>query len=99
MPRWLLALAIVVAPAVAAAEGDLPHYYPRATVGPGIDPGMLSTMFAHGQTHVTYGGWTLFYYHRDRVPGDTTGQAVFDRWGYWYLLSPSGEPIRPAGGY
>lgn len=86
-------------------SGECLHVWPPLhvggppTVGPGIDPGMLSTMFAHGQTHVTYGGWTLFYYHRDRVPGDTTGQAVFDRWGYWYLLSPSGEPIRPAGGY
>ena len=75
------------------------HVSGPPTVGPGIDPGKLSTIVAHGQTHVTYGGWTLFYYHRDRVPGDTTGQGVHDAWGMWHLLSPSGEPIRPAGHY
>lgn len=41
----------------------------------------------------------LYYYHRDRGPGDTTGQHVTDAWGARHLLSPSGEPIRPADGY
>ena len=69
------------------------------TAGPGVDPARLSSMTMHGAPHVTYAGWPLYYYHRDRGPGDTTGQAVHDRWGYWYLLSPSGEPIRPSGAY
>ena len=75
------------------------HVAAPPIAGPGIDPARLSTIMAHGHTHVTYGGWTLFYYHRDRVPGDTTGQHVTDAWGTWHLVSPSGEPIRPAGGY
>jgi predicted lipoprotein with Yx(FWY)xxD motif len=75
------------------------HVTAPPTAGVGVDPARLSTVMAHGHTHVTYGGWTLFYYHLDRAPGDTTGQAVSDQWGYWYLLSPSGEPIRPVGGY
>jgi predicted lipoprotein with Yx(FWY)xxD motif len=64
----------------------------------GVNPALLSTITARGQTHVTYAGWTLFYYHRDQAPGDTTGQHVTDAWGTWHLLSPSGEPIRPVGG-
>lgn len=73
------------------------HVNVRPAAGPGVDPARLSTIMAHGHTHVTYGGWTLFYYHRDRRPGDTTGQHVTDAWGTWHLVSPSGEPIRPIG--
>ena len=65
--------------------------------GPGVDPARLATTPMHGAPHVTYAGWPLYYYFRDRVPGDTTGQHVTDRWGVWHLLSPSGEPIRPVG--
>jgi predicted lipoprotein with Yx(FWY)xxD motif len=71
------------------------HVGAPPTAAAGIDPARLSTIMAHGHTHVTYGGWTLFYYHRDRAPGDTTGQHVKDAWGTWHLISPSGEPIRP----
>ena len=67
--------------------------------GAGVDPGRLATTPMHGAAHVTYSGWPLYYYHHDRMSGDTTGQAVRDAWGYWYLLRPTGEPIRPVGGY
>ncbi len=75
------------------------HASGPVTVGAGIDPAMLSTAVAHDGPHVTYAGWPLYYYHHDRAPLDTTGQHVIDRWGTWHLLSPSGEPIRPAGRY
>ena len=65
--------------------------------GPSINPASLATVPMHGAPHVTYAGWPLYYYHRDRVPSDTTGQHVIDRWGTWHLLSPSGQPIRPVG--
>lgn len=71
------------------------HVSAHPTAGGAVGPARLLTRMAHGHTHVTYGGWTLFYYHRDRGPGDTTGQHVTDAWGTWHLLSPSGEPIRP----
>ena len=67
--------------------------------GPGINPAQLRTMPMHGAPHLAYAGWPLYYYHRDRGPGDTTGQHVTDRWGTWHLLSPSGQPIRPVGRY
>lgn len=73
------------------------HVTTPPTAAAGVDPARLSTMMAHGQTHVTYDGWTLFYYHRDRRPGDTTGQHVRDAWGTWHLISPTGAPIRPLG--
>lgn len=65
----------------------------------GADPRMLGTVPRGGGAQLSYAGWPLFYYARDMRPGDTAGQNVSDRWGTWYLLSPSGEPIRPAGGY
>lgn len=69
------------------------------TAGGAVNPALLGTMTMHGAPHVTYAGWPLYYYHRDRAPADTTGQQVQDRWGTWHLLSPNGEPIRPVGGY
>jgi predicted lipoprotein with Yx(FWY)xxD motif len=69
-----------------------------ALAGAGVNPALLSSMPMAGGPHATYGGWPLYYYVRDRAPGDTTGQHVTDKWGTWHLLSPSGQPIRPAGG-
>ena len=74
------------------------HSAGPATAGGGVDQGRLATMPIHGRPHVTYAGWPLYYYVRDRARADTTGQHVTDRWGTWHLLSPSGEPIRPIGG-
>ena len=64
--------------------------------GPSINPALLTTRPAYGGLQVVYAGWPLYYYHHDRAPADTTGQHVSDRWGMWHLLSPSGEPLRPA---
>ena len=75
------------------------HVAGPPVAGSGIDPARLATVPMHGHAHVTYAGWPLYYYARDRAPSDTTGQHVRDPWGTWHLLSPSGEPIRPAGGY
>ena len=66
----------------------------RPTVpGAGIDPARLTTVQAPSGSQLAYAGWPLYYFNRDRVPGDTTGQYARDTWGTWYLLSPSGEPI------
>jgi predicted lipoprotein with Yx(FWY)xxD motif len=64
--------------------------------GPAIDASALTARPAYGGSQVTYSGWPLYYYVRDTAPGDTTGQHVQDKWGMWHLVSPSGEPIRPA---
>lgn len=66
---------------------------PRA--GAGLDPRRIGTAPRGSGMQLTYHGWPLFYYVRDRGPGETTGQNVHDQWGGWYLLSPNGESIRP----
>jgi predicted lipoprotein with Yx(FWY)xxD motif len=82
----------------------LQHWPPMAVNGPpvaasGVDPAKLGTTPGYGGGQTSYAGWPLYYYFMDRAPGDTTGQDVHDQWGVWHLLSPSGVPIRPAGGY
>lgn len=62
-------------------------------VGRGIDPARLSVVPGAAGPQLAYAGWPLYYYTRDRVPGDTTGQHVTDAWGRWHLLSPAGQPI------
>lgn len=44
-----------------------------------------------GKKHVTINGMPLYYYVKDKAPGDVTGQGVG---GVWYLVSPAGEMIK-----
>ena len=46
-----------------------------------------------GKMQVTYGGWPLYYFVRDKAPGDTNGQDVEGFGAEWYLVSPSGEEV------
>jgi predicted lipoprotein with Yx(FWY)xxD motif len=70
------------------------------TAGAGVNPALIGSMpMPGGVPHVTYAGWPLYYYSHDTAQGDTNGQHLTDSWGTWHLLSPSGQPIRPAGGY
>ena len=64
-------------------------------VATGLNPGLVQSVSGYAGPQIAYGGWPLYYYARDQAPSDTTGQGVRDQWGTWYLLSPSGEPIRP----
>ena len=61
--------------------------------GQGVTAGQISTTSMQDNQQVTYAGWPLYYYRGDRDAGSTSGQEVHDRWGGWYLLSPSGERI------
>jgi predicted lipoprotein with Yx(FWY)xxD motif len=42
-----------------------------------------------GSRHVTYNGWPLYYWARDKVPGDVTGQWVGN---VWFVLNGEGDP-------
>ncbi|MFI2564201.1 hypothetical protein [Paenarthrobacter sp. NPDC018779] len=46
-----------------------------------------------GKKQVTLNGMPLYYYAKDKAPGDVTGQGVSN---VWYLVSPSGEMIKGA---
>jgi predicted lipoprotein with Yx(FWY)xxD motif len=61
----------------------------------GLNPNLVQRVSGYRGAQLTYGGWPLYYYQHDHVPSDTTGHGFRDQWGTWYLLSPSGEPIRP----
>lgn len=56
--------------------------------------GMLGTIERKdGSMQVTYNGWPLYYFIKDKAPGDTKGQDVHGFGGGWYLVSPQGEAI------
>ena len=43
-----------------------------------------------GTVQATYNGWPLYYYAKDKQPGDTTGQDVGK---VWYVIAPSGDAV------
>ncbi len=64
------------------------------TLKDGVDTALISTTLrTDGSTQLTYNGWPLYYYFKDKAPGDTTGQAVND---VWWVVSGEGNPIKPA---
>lgn len=48
-----------------------------------------------GTMQVAANGWPLYYFASDSSPGDLKGQGVGD---VWWLLDPSGKPIKGSGG-
>jgi predicted lipoprotein with Yx(FWY)xxD motif len=42
-------------------------------------------------SQVAYHGHPLYLFADDKQPGDVKGQGMYD---YWYVLSPSGRPIK-----
>ena len=46
-----------------------------------------------GAKQLTLNGLPLYYYAKDKKPGDVTGQGVGDA---WYLADPAGEMIKTA---
>jgi predicted lipoprotein with Yx(FWY)xxD motif len=48
---------------------------------------------ADGAKQLTLNGLPLYYFEKDKNPGDILGQGVNDA---WYLASPAGEMIRTA---
>jgi predicted lipoprotein with Yx(FWY)xxD motif len=64
----------------------------NAVPGTGLDASKFGTVTrTDGGTQVTYNGWPLYYYAKDKAPGDVVGQGVTNN---WYLVSLSGDPIK-----
>ena len=60
----------------------------------GLDASLLATTTrTDGTMQVTYAGWPLYYYIKDKAPGDVLGQTVG---GVWYLLAADGSLIKTA---
>jgi predicted lipoprotein with Yx(FWY)xxD motif len=67
-----------------------------AAVGAGVRPGLLGTMPGpDGKRVATYHGWPLYTYLGDADPGHPAGQGLDDDGGYWYVMRPSGQIVRP----
>jgi predicted lipoprotein with Yx(FWY)xxD motif len=52
-----------------------------------------TTTRTDGTKQLTYAGWPLYYYIKDKAAGDILGQDVGH---VWYLLAPNGDLIKPA---
>jgi predicted lipoprotein with Yx(FWY)xxD motif len=64
----------------------------NAVAGDGVDTGKFGTTArTDGTTQVTYNGWPLYYYAKDKQPGDVTGQNVGS---VWYVISPTGDAVK-----
>jgi predicted lipoprotein with Yx(FWY)xxD motif len=67
-----------------------------ATPGPGAGglQGQIGTVQRDdGTLQLTLNGQPLYHHAKDAGPGTTTGQAVKDTWGEWYLVAPNGLAI------
>lgn len=63
-----------------------------AAAGSSLDASKLGTITrTDGTTQVTYNGWPLYYYAKDKQAGDVNGQKVG---GVWFVVSPSGDAIQ-----
>jgi predicted lipoprotein with Yx(FWY)xxD motif len=66
----------------------------KPSAGEGVDASLLGTTTRKdGSTQVTYNGWPLYYYEKDKAPGDVTGQDVG---GVWFVLSAAGDKVESA---
>jgi len=80
-----------------ACAQNWPPLTGEVTAGDGVDASLLGTvarkagMYQESEIQVTYNGWPLYHFAADKQPGDTNGQGVK---GVWYVVDPSGEPIR-----
>lgn len=59
--------------------------------GQGVDATKLGTLTrTDGSPQVTYNGWPLYYWAKDKSAGDTTGQGVGK---VWWVLDANGEAV------
>ncbi|HLO33046.1 MAG TPA: hypothetical protein VK249_28125 [Anaerolineales bacterium] len=66
----------------------------KPAAGDGIDASMLGTTTrTDGTTQVTYNGWPLYYFAKDKAAGDVAGQDVGS---VWFVISPAGDKVESA---
>ena len=62
--------------------------------GTGTNGSLLGTTTrTDGMVEVTCNGHPLYYFFKDKAPGDATGQGVNGFGGLWWVVSPAGVAI------
>ncbi|MGN6474965.1 MAG: hypothetical protein ACTHK4_15120 [Mycobacteriales bacterium] len=70
-----------------------------ANAGSGLKASLLGAKkSSDGETYPTYNGYFMYEYAADSGPGKANGEGIKSFGGTWYVLSPSGTPIKSAGG-
>jgi predicted lipoprotein with Yx(FWY)xxD motif len=65
---------------------ELPSGTTAATAGTGVDAAKLGTKaLADGTMQVTYGGKPLYWFFKDKAPGQVKGN-IADKWGKWLAV-------------
>ena len=73
----------------------LPPGMSRGIAGSGVQASLLGTVKGPaGDMRLTYGGWPLYTFTEDTGSGMAKGQNLTDTWGLWWVLSPSGNPVK-----
>lgn len=69
-----------------------------ATAGSGLNASLLGTMkLSDGETYPTYNGYLMYEYSGDSAAGQANGQGLKSYGGTWYVLNPSGQPVKSSG--
>lgn len=77
------------------------QYWPAVAPGAAastVTGKVASTSTTSGSKIATVGGWPVHTFIQDQKPGDVTGEGISDFGGLWYAVSPSGQPVKAAGG-
>jgi Uncharacterized protein conserved in bacteria len=68
----------------------------RVVAGQGVDAELLATIQdADGSQVASYNGWPLYTYIGDVTAGTATGQGQYLDGGYWYVIRPNGDVVKP----
>ena len=81
----------------AACQANWPPLVSSGTpkLGPGVDASLIGTAsLPNGQKVITYDHMPLYTFVKDTQPGDTSGEDVGS---VWFVVSPDGKPVKPAG--
>jgi predicted lipoprotein with Yx(FWY)xxD motif len=63
----------------------LPAGVTAATAGTGVDSSKLGTVSTPSGLQITYGGKALYWYVKDKAPGQVKGN-IKDKWGKWVTV-------------
>jgi predicted lipoprotein with Yx(FWY)xxD motif len=70
-----------------------PHMKGSPHAGAGVHANLIGKTKGSGPEQVTYAGHPLYYYAKDRKPGDLKGQGI-DK--IWYVLNAQGAEVKKA---